>query len=68
MQIKVSGKKVFIQNMIQSKQFPLCLNYLKDQDSSTHKVYYYIFLSKNVNVILMLISLEKILNKWRKCR
>lgn len=61
-------KKFFIQNMIQSKQFPFCLNYLKEHSSIVYKVYYYIFASKNSSMILMLITLEKFLNMWRKCR
>lgn len=66
--LSYQGKKAFIQNMIQSKQFPFSLNYLKEHRSIAYRVYYYIFSSKNASAILMLITLEKFLNKWRKCR
>lgn len=59
-------KKSFIQNMIKSNQFSFMLDYLKSHHSIAYTVYYYVFMSRRTEMILMLITLEKYLNKWKR--
>lgn len=56
-------KKDFIQNMMKEEQFSYLLKYLKSEKALKFQLYYWVFKGRNVDNILTVISIEKVLRK-----